>query len=55
MAVKITYTEDLKYGIPQLKKYPMPDAKHVKSAIKFFNYVSPRYEKQLAKAILARM
>lgn len=47
--------EDLKYGIPELKKYPMPDRKHVKSAIKFFNYVSPKYEKELAAAILARM
>lgn len=47
--------ENLKYGVPQLKKFPMPDKKHVLSAIKFFNYVSPRYEKQLAKAILARM
>ena len=47
--------EDLKYGIPQLKKFPMPDKKHVISAIKFFNYVTPKYEKQLAKAILARM
>ena len=47
--------EDKKYGIPKLKKYPMPDAKHVRSAIKFFNYVSPRYEKLLAKAILERM
>lgn len=55
MAVKITYTEDLKYGIPQLKKFPMPDKQHVISAIKFFNYVTPKYEKQLAKAILARM
>ena len=55
MAVKITYTEDQKYGIPQLKKYPMPDKRHVISAIKFFNYVEPKYEKQLAKAILARI
>lgn len=44
-----------KYGIPELKKFPMPDAKHVKSAIKFFNYVTPAYEKKLAKAILKRM
>lgn len=44
-----------KYGIPELKKYPMPDAKHVRSAIKFFNYVEPEYEKELANAILARM
>lgn len=47
--------EDQKYGIPELKKFPMPDAKHVRSAIRFFNYVTPKYEKQLARAILARM
>lgn len=46
---------DKKYGIPELKKYPMPDAKHVRSAIKFFNYVEPKYEKELANAILNRM
>lgn len=44
-----------KYGLPELKKYPMPDAAHVKSAIRFFNYVSPKYEKQLAGAIIKRM
>lgn len=33
----------------------MPDAKHVRSAIKFFNYVTPAHEKQLAAAILKRM
>lgn len=44
-----------KYGLPEIKKYPMPDAAHVKSAIKFFNYVSPKDEKALANAILQRM
>lgn len=47
--------KDPKYGIPQLKKFPMPDARHVRSAIKFFNYVTPKYEKQLAASILRRM
>ena len=47
--------DEKKYGIPELKKYPMPDAKHVRSAIKFFNYVEPKYEKELANAILNRM
>lgn len=47
--------KDPKYGISQLKKFPMPDARHVRSAIKFFNYVTPKYEKQLAAAILRRM
>ena len=42
------------YGIPEVKKYPMPDKKHVKSAIRFFNYVDRRYEKELAKAILEK-
>lgn len=44
-----------KYGIPEQKKFPMPDAAHVRSAIKFFNYVDPSYEESLAKAILRRM
>lgn len=44
-----------KYGLPDKKKYPMPDRDHVLSAIKFFNYVSPADEKELAKNILARI
>lgn len=48
-------SEGMKYGVPQLNKFPLPDAKHVKSAIKFFNYVPPKYEKQLASAIIRRM
>lgn len=47
--------EDPKYGVPEQKKFPMPDADHVRSAIKFFNYVDPKYERQLARAILIRM
>ena len=46
---------DRKYGIPELKKFPMPDADHVRSAIRFFNYVTPKYERELAAAILRRM
>lgn len=47
--------KDKKYGLPNLKKFPMPDAAHVRSAIKFFNYATPQQEKTLAKAILERM
>lgn len=43
------------YGLPKVKKFPMPDAKHVRSAIKFFNYAKPSQEQELANAILARM
>ena len=44
-----------KYGLPDQKKYPMPDRKHVISAIKFFNYVDSAHEKELAKNILKRI
>lgn len=44
-----------KFGLSRFRKYPMPDAAHVRSAIKFFNYVTPVNEKELAKNILARM
>lgn len=47
--------DDHKYGVPEQKKFPMPDADHVRSAIRFFNYVSPAYEKELANAIKRRM
>lgn len=43
-----------KYGVPEQKKFPLPDADHVRSAIKFFNYVQPKYEKELARAILRK-
>ena len=43
-----------KYGVPEQKKFPLFDLDHVKSAIKFFNYVDPKYEDKLAKAILRR-
>lgn len=44
-----------KYGVPEKEKFPMPDADHVRSAIRFFNYVDKQYEKELADAILKRM
>ena len=48
------YTDEDLYGVPELKKFPMPDKKHVKSAIRFFNYVDPKYEKELAEAIIEK-
>ena len=43
------------YAFPEKRSFPMPDKAHVLSAIKFFNYVSPRDEEKLANAILKRM
>ena len=43
------------FGIPELKKYPMPDKEHVLLAIKFFNHVEEKYEKELASNIIKRI
>lgn len=47
--------DEHQYGVPEQKKFPLPDADHVRSAIRFFNWVDPKYEKELAKAILEKM
>lgn len=44
-----------KYAFPEQRKFPLTDRAHVLSAIKFFNYVDPKDEKILARAILKRM
>ena len=56
-SVKLKRSElpDEVFGIPQERKYPMPDKKHTISAIKLFNHVDKKYEKQLANAILANV
>ena len=46
---------DQEYGLPDLNKYPMPDEKHVISAIRFFNYVDKENEAELAKNIKKKM
>ena len=51
-SVKRSKLPDDVFGIPQERKYPMPDKKHVISAIKLFNHVEPKYEEQLANKIL---
>lgn len=43
------------FGLPEYRKYPLDTKQHVQSAIKFFNYVSPENEKELAENILKRM
>ncbi len=44
-----------KYAFPEQRKFPLTDRSHVLSAIRFFNYVSPKDEEHLARAILSRM
>lgn len=42
---------DRDYGLPKKRKYPMPDKKHVRAAIRFFNYVDKEDEAELARNI----
>ena len=53
--IKRSELPDNVFGIPQERKYPMPDEKHTRSAIKLFNHVDPKYEEQLAKAVIKNM
>jgi len=47
--------DDSDFGIPELRKYPMPDKNHVLAAIKFFNHVEDKYEKELADNIIKKI
>lgn len=46
---------DSVFGIPEERKYPMPDKRHTLSAIKLFGHVEPKYEEELAKNIIKNM
>ena len=43
------------FGIPELRKYPLTDKEHVRSAIRFFNYVDKEHEKELAENIKRKL
>lgn len=55
LEMKRSELDDSEFGLPKLRKYPMPDKDHVLSAIRFFNYVSPENEKELARNIKKKM
>ena len=40
------------FGLPNERKYPLDSEKHVRSAIKFFNYCKEQEEEQLASNII---
>lgn len=46
---------DSVFGVPEQRKFPLDSEEHVRSAIKFFNYVDPKYEKELANNIKKAM
>ena len=52
LEVALTADERTDFGIPSLKKYPMPDPDHVKAAIRMFNHVDDEHEEELANNII---
>lgn len=46
---------DSEFGLPEKRKYPMPDKEHVLLAIKFFNHVDKEDEKKLANNIIKKI
>ena len=46
--------DDDVFGIPELRKYPMPDKKHVIKAVQFFNKAPDDYKEELARNIVKR-
>lgn len=46
--------KDSDYGIPSLRKFPLIDANHVRSALSYFKTCKPKYRKELAKNIKAK-
>lgn len=52
---KLTAEERTDFGIPELKKYPMPDKAHVLAAIRMFNHVDEEHEEELARNIIKKM
>ena len=46
--------KDEDFGIPELRKYPLVDAGHARSAIRFYKSCPKQYRKPLAKKILTK-
>ena len=46
--------DDNQFGIPELRKYPLTDEKHVLQAVRFFNKAPDEYKEELARNIVNR-
>ena len=46
---------DEEFGVSSKRKFPLDTEKHVRSAIKFFNYVDPEDEEELAEKIIKKI
>ena len=47
--------EDSDYGVPELRKYPLTDKRHVSLAITYFDKCEKKYQPTLAKNIIRKI
>lgn len=52
LEAKRSELDDSEFGVPSKRKFPLDTEKHVRSAVKFFNYVDPEDEELLAENII---
>ena len=45
---------DSDFGLPEERKYPMPDATHVRAAESYFRYATDQQKPELAQKFLAQ-
>lgn len=46
---------DDEFGIPKYRRYPLNDEEHILLAIRFFNHIEPKFEKELATNIIKKV
>lgn len=46
---------DDEFGIPKYRRYPLNDEEHILLAIRFFNHIEPKFEKELAANIIKKV
>lgn len=47
--------KDSDYGVPELRKYPLTDPKHVSLAITYFDKCEEKYQPELAENIIKKI
>ena len=52
LETKRSELDDDDFGVPSKRKFPLDTEAHVRSAIRFFNYVDPEDEEELARRII---
>ena len=55
LETKRSELKDSDFGVPNKRKFPLDTEDHTRSAVKFFNYVDPEDEEELAKRLISAM